>query len=866
MVASVDPHTAVSSNAPLAIRVHGARTHNLRNINVDIPLGGLTVITGVSGSGKSSLAFDTIFADGRYRYLSSTSATSRELLQTVDRPDVDLIDGLPPVLCVEQFARGARRRATVATTSEIYEYLRLLFARAGQLFCPICNQPVTAQSRSAIVAQALRFEDRKKVIILAPIIRERAGTHAEVFARIVKDGFVRARVDGVVCDAAAPPELAKSTPHSIEVVVDRLIVKEGIEGRLEESIDLALQLGHGQCVLSHEVDGGWEDRLYSSRLACSTCGTSFATLEPRTFSFNSPAGACPTCQGLGVVELPDGTEQTCEACEGTRLGPLPRAVRIGGVSITDFCAMVSERAVAVTQDWLLQFNQSLEANADDSQSSTARTAAQFILPEIATRLNYLTEIGLDYLTLDRASDSLSAGEFQRVRLAACLGGQLTGVCYILDEPTAGLHLRDTHRLLRTLHQLRDEGNTVVLVEHDLDVIRSADYVIDLGPGAGPLGGSVLAVGTPDSLIKNSASITGPFLAREHENLSAKSVSSEVDSLKGTTPTTTASVPSVRLNGASLHNLRDVNVEIPLKKIVCVTGVSGSGKSSLIMQTLVPAVRRALGERIPAGGAYQSLSGTETLSRLIRVDQSPLGRSSRSSPATYSGIWDGVRHVFARTKESRLRGFDARRFSLSVPDARCPRCAGRGTLPVDEKRFADWETKCPDCNGRRFSPSTLAVRYRGLNVADVLDLSIADAALFFENFSRLAKTLNVLNELGVGYLKLGQSTSTLSGGESQRIKLAVELAKTTIEKQATLFVLDEPTSGLHAADVELLIRVLKRLVSEGHSVLVVEHNLELIAASDWIIDVGPGSGPNGGQIVAAGEPAQMLESLYYGSFS
>ncbi|WP_010583434.1 excinuclease ABC subunit UvrA [Schlesneria paludicola] len=860
MAAQLELNTIVPSNAPSAIRVLGARTHNLRNIHVEIPLGSLTVITGVSGSGKSSLAFDTIFADGRYRYLSSTSAHSRELLQAVDRPDVDLIDGLPPVLCVEQYARGARRRATVATTSEIHEYLRLLFARAGQLFCPTCHQPVTAQSRAAIVAQALRSEDRKKVIILAPVIRERAGTHADVFARIVKDGFVRARVDGVVCDATAPPELAKSTPHNIEVVVDRLIVKEGIESRLEESIDLALQMGHGQCVLSHEVDGGWEDRLYSSRLACNTCGTSFTTLEPRTFSFNSPAGACLDCQGLGTVEQPDGSEHICQTCEGTRLGPLPRAVRIGGVSITDFCSMAPARAIAITQEWRDHFNQSLKANGDDTRTSVVKTAAQFLLPEIATRLQYLIEIGLDYVTLDRASDSLSAGEYQRARLAACLGGQLTGVCYILDEPTAGLHVRDTHRLLQTLHRLRDEGNTVVLVEHDLDVIRSADYVIDLGPGAGPLGGSVLAVGTPESLIKNPASITGPFLASEYGRATPSTTTSIGGASSSSLPGTPPGAASIRLLGATLHNLCELNVEIPLNQIVCVTGVSGSGKSSLIMQTLVPAVRRALGERIPEGGPFQSLSGTEALMRLIRVDQSPLGRSSRSSPATYSGIWDGVRQVFARTKESRLRGFDARRFSLAVPEARCPRCTGRGTLPVDEKRFSDWETKCPDCNGRRFSPSTLSVRYRGLNVADVLDLSLADAALFFENFSRLAKTLNLLNELGVGYLKLGQSTSTLSGGESQRIKLGVELAKTTIEKQTTLFVLDEPTSGLHAADVALLIRVLKRLVSEGHSVLVVEHNLELIAASDWVIDVGPGSGPSGGTIVAVGEPPTVLEAL------
>ena len=856
LVAQSDPNLPDLLNAPAAIRIFGARTHNLRNINVEIPLGRMTVITGVSGSGKSSLAFDTIFADGRYRYLSSISAHSREFLQVVDRPDVDMVDGLPPVLCVEQYARAARRRSNVATTSEIYEYLRLLYARVGQLFCPTCNLPVNSQSRATIVAQALRFQDRQKVMVLAPVVRARTGTHADVFARIVKDGFVRARVDGNVCDASAPPDLSKSVPHNIDVVIDRLIVKAGIESRLEESIDLALQLGHGQCLISHEIDGGWQDRLYSSRLACAKCGTSFSTLEPRTFSFNSPAGACSVCHGLGLIPRDDGSDQVCEACDGTRLGPLPRAVQIEGVSIAQFCAMSPVTATRTLETWAERFDHALRATTSDDHSTAEKTAAQFLLPEIATRLRYLIEIGVEYLTLDRASDSLSAGEYQRVRLAACLGSQLSGVCYILDEPTAGLHVRDTHRLLQTLHRLRDQGNTIVLVEHDLDVIRSADYVIDLGPGAGPRGGSVLAVGTPTELAKNHASITGPYLNAESRINAHDDVDPTPNSLSTQPAAPIVPEGAIQLKGATLHNLQNVDVEIPLRQIVCVTGVSGSGKTSLIMQTLVPAVRRALGERIPQGGPYRELSGIEFLGRLIRVDQSPLGRSSRSNPATYSGIWDGVRQVFSRTKEARLRGFDARRFSLAVPEARCARCRGRGHLPVDEKRFANWETRCPDCDGRRFSPTTLAIRYRGLSVADVLDLSIADAAKFFENFARLARTLDVLNELGVGYVKLGQSTSTLSGGESQRIKLSVELAKTSIEKQPTLFVLDEPTSGLHAADVEQLIRVLRRLVTEGHSVLVVEHNRELIAAADWIIDVGPGSGANGGRIVATGDPATM----------
>jgi excinuclease ABC subunit A len=841
------PDSLVSEgNQPLAIRVFGAKTHNLKQINVEIPLGRLTVITGVSGSGKSSLAFDTVFAEGRHRYFSSVSNRSRELLQAIDRPDVEFIDGLPPVLCIEQKTRGAKRRATVATTAEIHEYLRLLFARAGQLHCPGCHKPVTAQSRSAIVEQVLKSQDRQKVVVLAPIIRERTGAHAEVFARIVKDGYVRARVDGQIVDVSTPPEIAKSKPHNIEIVIDRLIVKDGIQSRLEESVDLALQLGQGQCLVSYEIDGGWQDRFYSSRLSCVTCGTSFPTLDTRSFSFNSAAGACPACHGLGLVVDANETEVICEACQGTRLGLIPRAVLIDGTSITDFCAMSPTQAAATVDRWSKVFSATLSEKEETTTSQLFRTAAQYILPEIANRLRFLVDVGLDYLTLDRRSETLSAGEFQRTRLAACLGSQLTGVCYILDEPTAGLHARDTQRLMQTLTRLRDEGNTVLLVEHDLEVIRRADFVIDLGPGAGAFGGHVLASGSPDELAQNPASITGRFLAQREQDRQQSSSHASKMSVSETLP----SSAFLRLTGATLHNLKDVSVEIPLKKIVCVTGVSGSGKTSLMIQTLVPAVRRALGERISPGGRFRELTGVGTLSKLIRVDQSPLGQSARSSPATYTGLWDHIRQIFAKTKESRLRGFTARNFSLTVPDARCTRCAGRGHLSVDELRFSDWTIRCPDCDGRRFSPAIFSVRYRGQSVADVLEMSFSDAAKFFENFPRISRPLNVLNDLGLGYLRLGQSPTTLSGGEAQRIKLGTELAKSTPENGSTLFVLDEPTSGLHAADVQQLVQVLRRLVSDGHSVLVIEHNEELIAQADWVIDIGPGAGIDGGQIVSS----------------
>jgi excinuclease ABC subunit A len=833
----------IQSNPFPVIRIVGARTHNLQSIDVEIPIGRLTVITGVSGSGKSSLAFKTIFAEGQWRYLSSLSAQSRELLQEVERPDVDFIDGLPPVLCVEQQMSGARKRSTVATVSDIYDYLRLLFARIGRLYCPDCQEPVTAQSRSDIVNQALQCHDGQKVIVLAPIIRGRTGQLSSVFAQIVKDGFVRARVDGELVDAAAPPELTKSKPHDIDVVVDRLIMKAGVRPRLEESVDLALQLGRGQCVLSHDTSSGWQDRLYNSQLACAKCGTSFPTLEPRSFSFNSAVGACPTCLGLGIVTELDESSKICPSCAGTRLGPIPRAVQIDGTSITEFCAMSPSEATQCVLSWG-ELNPSLSNKGDLDQQR--RSAFQHLLPEITHRLRSLTEIGLDYLTLNRSSDTLSAGELQRTRLAACLGNPLNGVCYILDEPTAGLHASDTGRLLKSLIRLRDEGNTVLLVEHDLDVIRAADHVIDLGPGAGTLGGRLIAAGTPDELAGNPASVTGPFLINEGQ--------CRVGLIHGTeSPSANNQPPAnlIRLTGATLHRLKNVTIEIPLNRIVCVTGVSGSGKSSLVMQTLVPAIRRALGEKIPCGGPFLELKGTEHLSRVVRVDQTPLSRSAISTPATYSGLWDEIRKVFAKTKESRLSGFTPRQFSLHVPEARCTRCRGRGQLPVEEQRFADWQIRCPDCDGRRFSTTTLSVRYRGQSVADLLNMSLIDASDFFENLPRLARPLKVFCDLGLGYLKLGQSAATLSGGEAQRVKLGTELAKSTEADRSTLFVLDEPTAGLHMADVRQLVGVLRKLVSVGHSMLIIEHNSELIAAADWRIEIGPGAGPDGGQITFAG---------------
>ncbi len=903
----------LTSTATDAIRIRGARTHNLRGLDVDIPLGTLTVITGVSGSGKSSLAFDTLFAEGRRRYLATVSPQTRALLQRLERPEVDLIEGLPPTLGIEQRTRGPRRRTTVATIAEVYDYLRLLYSRTGRLHCPTCHQPVSSQSREAIVDQALRLEDRQKVLILSPIIHGQNGSHAEVFARIVRDGFVRARVDGELVDAASPPSLVATKPHSIEVVVDRLIIKEGIRTRLEESIDLALELGQGQCLLSHESNGQWQDRLYSSRLACVTCGISFPAFEPSDFSFNSVRGACATCHGLGVVATAiEGVEEACSTCEGRRLAPLPQSVLIAGRSITDIVALRMDEALRCIDEWSELLIGKLPANTVSGEalqqtcspwrvlpaseqtppaseltlaasattaiptlppSQTVRgltppgspdpwndvadqLAARHILPEVASRLRFLVDVGLDYLTLDRAGDSLSAGEFQRARLAASLGSQLTGACYVVDEPTAGLHPRDTDRLLKTLFDLRDQGNTVVIVEHDLGVIQQADHVIDIGPGAGSRGGQLLAAGAPNVIALDENSITGRELRRR---------GSLNESKKSGFPKSRTSPPSeaalfeptswLTLSGVTQHNLQDVTLRLPLGGLVCVSGVSGSGKTSLIMQTLVPAIRRALGEVAPVCGAFHELLGVEAITRVVRVDQMPLGRSGRSTPATYSGLWDELRQVFAKTKESRLRGFTARRFSPQSLDGRCSRCVGRGTLTLDKKSLLDWTQRCPECNGARFNRQTLAVRYRGHTVADVLDMSFEAAADFFANLPRLARSLTLFRDLGLGYLKLGQPATTLSGGEAQRVKLASELV-TSHETTATLFVLDEPTSGLHAADVAQLLQVLKRLVHAGHSVLVVEHNLELLAAADWLIDIGPDAGERGGCIVAEGRPSDV----------
>jgi excinuclease ABC subunit A len=819
------------------ICVRGARVHNLRGVDVDIPRGRFVVLTGVSGSGKSSLAFDTLFAEGRRRYLESVSTYTRQFVEQLERPDVDLLEGLPPTLSIEQRAGSHQSRSTVATLTEVYDYLRVLYARAGVPHCPDCGHAIAQQSPQAIVDQILALEQGRKVMLLAPMVRGRKGAQLELFEKIGREGFVRARVDGEIVDVADPPKLAKSKPHDIDAIIDRIIVKPGIEARLHESVALALKHGDGACIVSHDDNGQWTDRLYSSRFACPACGQSLAEIEPRTFIFNSPYGACPECEGLGVIESSgkEPTTSVCPECHGARLGPVGRAVTIADRSLPQLVALPVGQAVEVIDAW----QSSARPDAGDAVFSAAgKLVAEKTLRDVGGRLHYLRQVGLDYLTLDRAAQTLSGGEFQRTRLAGALGSGLIGVCYILDEPTIGLHPRDSDRLVRVLQSLRDQGNSVLVVEHDLETIRQADYLVDLGPGAGSEGGQLVAAGALAEVAADADSLTGGFL------------SGRLSVVPPRPPRALETHPRLGLANVSTHNLQNVSVEIPLEAFVCVTGVSGSGKSSLIIDTLLPALRDAMAGRTAA----MQLQGVEHVQRLVEVDQSPLGRTARSNPATYSGLWDIVRKVFAQTREARARGYSPRRFSFNAAEGRCAACQGQGTRRIEMNFLPDVQVVCPECHGARFNPATLEIHFRGKSIADVLDMRIDEAAEFFESFSKLRNSLDVFVEVGLGYLALGQSALTLSGGEAQRVKLATELCKS--QQRGTLFLLDEPTTGLHPADVRNLLAILDRLVSQGNTVLVIEHQVEVIAAADWVIDLGPEGGAGGGRIVAEGPPERI----------
>lgn len=834
-------HRLMCPASPVAgsIRVRGARVHNLRSIDVDIPRNTVVAMTGVSGSGKSSLAFDVIFAEGQRRYLQSLSPGHRGMPVHWERADVDLVEGLPPAVSIDQRTGTAAARSTLATTTEINNYLRLLFARIGTVHCPGCGRAVTRRTPRAIVDLILQLGEQRRVMLLAPIVQSRRGAHADVFQQLAREGLVRARVDGELIEVAEPPKLDRHRAHSIDAVVDRIVVRDGLQGRLHESVELALRVGEGRCLVSAQSDEGWDDILYSSRLACAECKWSVPEVEPRTFSFNSPEGACPTCRGLGRVDVEEEEElvetgQPCGDCEGTRLGPLARSVTIDDVSITVLAAMTVDEAEQCVAGWQRE---------SPVESGPRQEVLDRVLPHVSERLRFLGQVGLEYLTLDRPTRTLSGGEYQRARLASALGSGLVGVLYILDEPTIGLHAADASRLIDCLEDLRSRGNSVIVVEHDLDVLRRSDWVVDLGPGGGRGGGEIVVAGTVEQVAACEQSVTGRYLRDRPATLARK-------------PRDREGSPAVKISGASRNNLDNLSVEFPLGMLCAVTGVSGSGKTSLVGQTLVPLLRSHLqGETVRPGRATLQWCGDPAIERVVPIDQSPIGRSSRSTPATLTKIWDEVRRVFASTRDARSRGFGARRFSFNVQDGRCSHCRGRGGVVVEMQFLPDMQITCPECHGRRFNPQTLRVHYRGRSVADVLEMSAAEALEFFEHFPRVSSLLQTLVDVGLGYLVLGQSTATLSGGEAQRVRLAAELGRP--RRGATLYVLDEPTTGLHAYDVDQLLQVLDRLVEEGHSVIIIEHHPDLIARADWVIDLGPGGGRAGGRLVACGTPQRIV---------
>jgi excinuclease ABC subunit A len=931
-------HREINSGVDQCIRLRGARTHNLQNIDVDIPRNKLVVVTGPSGSGKSSLAFDTIYAEGQRQYIESLSVYARQFLNQMERPDIDLIEGLQPTISIDQRAGSHNPRSNVATITEIYDYLRLLFARLGEAHCYQCGAPIRQQTSEQILEILMRLTPGTRVIILAPLVRGRKGQHKDVFEQIRKAGFIRARIDGTIVDLHEQPELEQQKSHDIEAVIDRLVIREGVRGRLAESIDLAVQHGDGDLMAVYEEkskDGGrWRDRLFSTQYACPNCKISFEELEPRTFSFNSPYGACPKCEGLGVREgfdpglvLPDwrqslsggaiapwkdasaaGTrkirhrfkpfliksgirwntpleklsdkdrelllkgdgkrfegvlimlekeyattvseikrqrlasyraEIVCDQCGGARLRPEARAVTFAGKAIHEITALTVTGARELFNN--LQFG--------EDQQAVGRPLAA----EIVARLDFLEKVGLTYLTLDRRASTLSGGESQRVRLASGLGSGLVGVCYVLDEPSIGLHPRDNQRLIDSLGDLQGRGNTVLVVEHDETVMRQAHWLIDMGPGAGRHGGQIVAQGSPNTVAADPRSLTGRYLAGcEHIPVPTRH-------------RRIAKTRSVTLEGVTTNNLKDVTVQFPLSAFVCVTGVSGSGKSSLLNETLARAMVQRLGGFSQKPGPHKGLRGASQIDKVVQIDQSPIGRTPRSNPATYTGVFDEIRKVFANTRDARQRGYKSGRFSFNVKGGRCEQCQGQGQQKIEMNFLPDLYVTCPVCEGKRFNRQTLEIRYRDRSIADVLDMSIEEAADFFQNFPVISRLINSLREVGLGYMSLGQPSNTLSGGEAQRVKLAAELGR--VDTGKTMYILDEPTTGLHFDDIKKLLAVLGRLADLGNTVIVIEHNLDVIKTADWIIDLGPEGGQEGGYLVAAGTPEDIaaIENNYTGMF-
>ncbi len=915
------------------ISIRGAREHNLKDIDVDIPRDKLVVITGLSGSGKSSLAFDTIYAEGQRRYVESLSAYARQFLEQMQKPDVEYIEGLPPTISIEQRTGVASPRSTVATTTEIYDYLRLLYARVGEVHCYKCGRLISQQTSQQIVDAIIKLSSGVRFMVLAPLVRGRKGAHREVFQRARREGFVRVRVDSNIREARNIPKLDKRRKHTIEVVVDRLLMSKDIRSRLADSVEIALKLGEGIVIIAVEKGRRWEDTLYSELYACPHCGISIEELLPRTFSFNSPYGACKKCDGLGTrleldpdLIIPDrdlsldegaihawshggrrmamwykhvirdfcynfdvdihtpferlshqiqeiilyGTDEeeqrkygvefegvlpnleyrfhrttseyvkkrlhsymselSCPACKGARLRPEVLAVSIGEKNIYQVTCMSVEEAERFFKGLRLDKERTLIAHQ--------------ILKEIKQRLSFMIDVGLGYLTLDRTSATLAGGEAQRIRLATQVGSGLVGVCYVLDEPTIGLHQRDNAKLIATLKRLRDLGNTVIVVEHDPQTISSADFVLDLGPGAGAQGGEVVAQGSYDEVLNSDSSLTAKYLSGE---------------LAIETPVTRRPIDRKRfieVRGARENNLKNLNLRVPLGVFVCVTGVSGSGKSSLITEVLYKALMRRFYRSREKPGKHERLVGVERIDKVIQINQSPIGRTPRSNPATYTGVFDEIRKLFARTRKARVRGYMPGRFSFNVKGGRCEACQGQGTKKIEMHFLPDIYVTCEQCKGRRYARETLEVTYRGKNVADVLDMRVEEALAFFKNFPRIKRLLQTLYDVGLGYMALGQSSTTLSGGEAQRVKLSSELGK--VATGNTLYILDEPTTGLHFHDIRNLLHVLNRLTDMGNTVLVIEHNMDVIKHADYIIDLGPEGGDAGGRIVAQGPPEEFIK--------
>jgi excinuclease ABC subunit A len=833
------------------IVIKGARQHNLKNIDLEIPKGRLVVLTGVSGSGKSSLAFDTIYAEGQRRYVESLSAYARQFLERMDKPDVDLIEGLSPAIAIEQKGISRNPRSTVGTVTEIYDYLRLLFARVGHPYCYICGREIKSQILQQMVDQLLALPEGSRLIIIAPLVQGHKGEYRKLLDQLRGEGFVRVRIDGEIRDLGDEIILDKNAKHDIDLVVDRVAMREGVKNRITESVELALRYGDG--VVRVEVDGA-EDLVFSERFACLECGISYPEISPRFFSFNSPYGACPRCGGLGFLpsRVPSGTQKLadfdategetgaspCPECRGTRLRKEALAVRFQGRSIAEVTMLSIKEALALFQHAAL--------------TPREEEIARLVVREIKERLGFLVSVGLDYLSLDRASATLAGGEGERIRLATQIGSGLTGVLYVLDEPSIGLHLRDNLRLLDTLKQLRDLGNTVLVVEHDPQTVLSADYVIDMGPGAGVQGGTVVFTGTPRELLEDRGSLTGRYLAGR----------------------LTIPVPAARrargkgaliIQGAKAHNLKGITVEIPLGVFTCVTGVSGSGKSTLVIDTLYRALAQRLHRAGERAGEITALQGVEGVDKVVKIDQMPIGRTSRSNPATYAGIFFFIRDLFSQLPESKVRGYTQGRFSFNVKGGRCEACQGEGIIRIEMHFLPDVYVTCDECKGRRFNRETLEIRYKGRDISEILEMTVEEALEFFRHVPSLKKRLQILADVGLGYMQLGQPAPTLSGGEAQRVKLSRELGKRDTGK--TVYILDEPTTGLHFAEIRRLLEVLNRLVDAGNTVIVIEHNLDVIKCADYIIDLGPEGGEGGGEVLAHGTPEEVaaVPHSYTGEF-